>query len=164
MNDVNYWKARCELAESYLSTGDSEGYTELCEELREFSDWKKFKELDLDKKDPKYLGIPNISFSLTSVDDDREEGYSKQRVERGFDNSELWSLYTGIAEFILPRLKEFAVFSADMNMCEEKPIQIQSAIAAFEIIVRDDITTTEEDEIISKGLDDFSEVFFRLWL
>lgn len=58
------------------------------------------------KKDPKYLGIPNIQFSLTDKDDKREKNFSKQRIERGFDDSETWSLDSTITSFILPRLKD----------------------------------------------------------
>ena len=58
-------------------------------------------------KDIKYLGVPNVCFSLTNKDDDREEKFSKQRIERGFDDSETWSLRDTIANFILPRLKAF---------------------------------------------------------
>ena len=43
-------------------------------------------------KDPKYLGIPNICFSLTEDTDRRESEYKEQRIQRGFDDSETWSL------------------------------------------------------------------------
>lgn len=43
-------------------------------------------------KDIKYLGIPNICFSLTDKNDDREKTYKQQRIEMGFDDSETWSL------------------------------------------------------------------------
>jgi len=55
--------------------------------------------------DVKYLGIPNICFSLTDKDDKREIDFIKQRIERGFDDSETWSLRDSMALFILPRLK-----------------------------------------------------------
>jgi hypothetical protein len=37
--------------------------------------------------DVKYLGIPNICFSLTDKNDKREKKLSKQRMVRGFDDS-----------------------------------------------------------------------------
>lgn len=58
-----------------------------------------------DKKDP--YGIENVNFSLIDPDDDRWEKYKQQRLERGFDNSELWNLDSTIVKFILPRLKAF---------------------------------------------------------
>lgn len=59
----------------------------------------------LPEKDP--YGIKNVNFSLIDNTDDRWEDYKKQRLERGFDNSELWSLDSTIAEFVYPRLKAF---------------------------------------------------------
>lgn len=39
------------------------------------------------KVDP--YGIKNVNFSLISKDDNRFEAYKKQRLERGFDDSEM---------------------------------------------------------------------------
>lgn len=61
----------------------------------------------LDRTDIKYMGVPNVCFSLTDASDDREEKFAKQRLERGFDGSETWSLDGTIAKFTLPRLKVF---------------------------------------------------------
>ena len=63
--------------------------------------------------DIKYLGIPNICFSLTGKDDKREIDFIKQRLERGFDDSETWSLRDTIALFILPRLKRYQEIAND---------------------------------------------------
>lgn len=41
------------------------------------------------------------------LDDDRHKLWRKQRLERGFDNTELWNLDSTILKFILPRLEEF---------------------------------------------------------
>ena len=69
--------------------------------------------------DPKYIGVPNICFSLTEKEDSREENFSKQRMERGFDDSETWSLRDTIGNFILPRLRRFKevsiAFPADLE-------------------------------------------------
>lgn len=59
------------------------------------------------RKDPKYLGIPNINFSLSKSSDKREGKYMNQRKLRGFDDTELWSLDCTICSFIAPRLKVF---------------------------------------------------------
>ena len=59
------------------------------------------------KKDIKYLGVPNVCFSLTSENDDREKLFSQQRIERGFDDSETWSLKDSIIKFIIPRLERY---------------------------------------------------------
>lgn len=62
-----------------------------------------------DKKDP--YGIENVNFSLVEPDDYRWEEYKQQRLEIGFDNSEIWNLDTTISKFILPRLKAFKEIS-----------------------------------------------------
>jgi len=57
------------------------------------------------------LGIPNVNFShldgYTQNDIEKLAKYRQQRVERGFDSTELWDLYCTFALFILPRLVEF---------------------------------------------------------
>lgn len=58
-----------------------------------------------DAKDP--YGIPNVNFTIIDENDDRWEEYKKQRLERGFDSSELWNLDSTIIKFALPRLKAF---------------------------------------------------------
>lgn len=118
-------------------------------------------------KDPKYLGIPNINFSLTKKNDKREEEFAKQRIERGFDDSETWSLSGTIASFILPRLKRFKELDGDFTVRDK---EWQDNLNAFErmleLEVRDNgsrIWTEEEENEINKGLEAFKEVFFGLW-
>lgn len=109
--------------------------------------------------DPKYLGIPNINFSLTSKDDDREPIYSDQRIRRGFDDSEMWSLCNTIASFIIPRLEYFIEI--------EGPDEYrQLFLDALKLINRDNgawIFTKEEQNIIDNGLKVFPYIFMRLW-
>lgn len=52
-------------------------------------------------------GIKNVNFSTINVEDTNWNLFEKQRLERGFDDSELWSLDKTISGFILPRLKSF---------------------------------------------------------
>ena len=54
--------------------------------------------------------MENINFSLARQlknDDERLETFKRQRIERGFDDTELWNLDTTLLKFLLPRLKEF---------------------------------------------------------
>lgn len=65
-------------------------------------------EVDNDGND--VFGKKNVNFSndcAANVEDDRCEGWKKQRLERGFDDTELWNLDHTIIQFILPRLKAF---------------------------------------------------------
>jgi hypothetical protein len=121
--------------------------------------------LIMKKKDPKYLGIPNINFSLTDKKDKREKQYSKQRIERGFDDSETWCLTGTFAKFLLPRLK---VFNEKDHFIRDKKYQqdMKNFIALLENEVRDNGArnfTEEEIKINKKGLKAFERLFYRLW-
>lgn len=140
-----------------------------CEEIKKIC-LELAQSLAKNKKDPKYLGIPNISFSLVSPDDERDEAFSKQRMERGFDCSELWSLKDTITSFILPRLKAFADDPCGHPGCfddenEWKEV-LGKMIRAFKISKRDGdgfVLTDEEGEEFDEGMDLFKEYFFSLW-
>lgn len=139
-----------------------------CEELKAMC-LELAQALAKDKKDPKYLGIPNISFSLVAPDDDRDEDFRKQRLERGFDGSELWSLKDTITNFILPRLKAFAGNPCGYPGCFDSPDEwdeiLGKMIRAFEISQKEEcgILTDEEGEEFDEGIALFGEYFFHLW-
>jgi len=127
----------------------------------------RFELANAPKADPKYLNIPNICFSLTRPDDEREVKFSKQRKERGFDDSETWALCGTIAQFILPRLKRHREIIVGTIMDSNNLYaDIDSAIRAFEIAVKDvdgSIPTEKEWAEYDRGMDAFSRVFMRLW-
>lgn len=138
--------------------------------LINFPERKGFFEKSTKKIDPKYLGIPNIQFSLTDENDEREKEYSEQRIERGFDESETWSLTSTIAKFILPRLKAFKKYSNGRPMemeYEDKEWNkiLKKMIDAFSLIIEKDgwEFTEEESARIDKGLKLFQKNFFNLW-
>lgn len=118
-------------------------------------------------KDPKKLGIPNICFSLTKDDDQREENFKQQRLERGFDDSETWSLCDTIANFTIPRLEAYLEFYdeviIDHHGMREKTSKL---LEALKLIVRDNgtrIFSPEEEEKVHEGLKVFPEIFLGLW-
>jgi len=114
--------------------------------------------------DPKYLGIPNINFSLTCSHDSREEEYHQQRIIRGFDMSELWNLDATISKFILPRLKAFREESPGFPSCFETKDEWKNVLGkmidAFENIIDDN---DREVNIIDPGLELFRRYFYMLW-
>lgn len=119
--------------------------------------------------DIKYINVPNICFSLTDKNDDREPKYSEQRKTRGFDDSETWSLTDTIANFIIPRLERFDEvnigYPPDLTMRKWRN-KIKSMIIAFKLIARDEgirIYTPEEEKQIDKGLKNFRDYFMHLW-
>lgn len=118
-------------------------------------------------RDP--FGIPNVCFSLVDKDDSRWEEYEKQRLERGFDESETWSLDGTIAKFIYPRLQ---VFIEDCVKLQCHPGHItfnewleilKDMVKGFELMSQDNMKTDEEEAIIEKSLDLFREHFHQLW-
>ena len=118
-------------------------------------------------KDPRYIGVPNINFTLTEPTDEREEGFARQRVERGFDDSETWSLRDSVGNFTLPRLKRYreiigeAIENKD-NFFED----VDKSIRAFELLVRDDgalIFTAEEEKEYNEGMEAYNKIFLGLW-
>ena len=120
--------------------------------------------------DIKYLGIPNICFSLTKKDDKREKEYKKQRTERGFDNSELWSLRDTIGNFILPRLKAFKENKVGFPSCFETDKEwrkiLSKMVVAFELLIRDNGTfdlNKKEMQQYNKGMELFHKYFPNLW-
>lgn len=117
--------------------------------------------------DIKYLGIPNICFSITDKDDKREPEYAKQRIERGFDDSETWSLRDTIALFIIPRLKRYQEL-ANEHLERDKDLidDIESFLTSMELISRDNgvcLFTKEEEQKVIKGLSNFPKIFMSLW-
>lgn len=71
------------------------------------------------KKDP--YGIPNVNFTLNIEDKGMRHKFKQQRLERGFDNTEVWNLDHTMAQFIAPRLKVFRqdTHGCPGNFCEE---------------------------------------------
>jgi hypothetical protein len=117
--------------------------------------------------DHKYIGVPNICFSLTDKDDDREKEYSKQRIEFGFDDSETWSLRDTIANFIIPRLERYEEISKEFLIRDEELIKdIEKFLIAMKLTARDEgslILSEEEEKQLTEGLDAFPKIFLTLW-
>lgn len=122
------------------------------------------------KIDPKYINVPNICFSLTKSDDKREKKFKKQRIKRGFDESETYSLCDTIARFSIPRLQEFIEIYEACNMDTETRDEFikksKMLLDAFELITRAEgnrIWTPEEETRVEEGLAVFPDIFLGLW-
>ena len=117
--------------------------------------------------DPKYLGIPNINFSIYSDGDGRESKFKEQRLNNGFDESETWSLRDTIANFIVPRLEMYQEI-ANKNLARDKELvkKIYKFLEAMKLTSRDEgsfMLTDEELRIHKEGLEAFPEIFMSLW-
>ena len=118
------------------------------------------------KVDIKYLGIPNICFSLTKKGDDREKKYSKQRTERGFDDSETWSVGDSIISFAIPRLERYIEIIKESLNEKEFTEMCEKVLKSFKLLSRDDgvrLFTDEERIMVDEGLKLFGEIFEGLW-
>src|SRR5258706_6564347 len=124
------------------------------------------------KIDPKYIGVPNIQFSLISKNDDREKEFSKQRIERGFDSSEIWSLRDTIANFIIPRLSFYIenierLGSSHGNASnKEEVIALKRILRMFELTARNNgsfILTKDEEKEFEEGILLFPEWYLSMW-
>ena len=114
-------------------------------------------------KDIKHLGVPNICFSLTDANDEREELFTKQRIERGFDDSETWSLDGTFSEFMLPRLERYREITKGMFIERDDFNQkIDELIESLKIHVESNGYISEREKIMN-GLKHFPEIFLGLW-
>ena len=116
--------------------------------------------------DPKNIGVPNICFSLTDRNDDREKKFSKQRIRRGFDDSETWCLASTIAKFIIPRLGRFIEIEKSIHDDGGETEDYEKMLKAFELILKDDASwnfTEEDQKELSEGLELFGLNYLSLW-
>jgi hypothetical protein len=123
------------------------------------------------KIDPESLGLDNICFSMLSKGDSREKEFKKQRIDRGFDESETWCLFVTIAKFIVPRLEEFIKIydshTLDGAIKKQFLKSTKDMLLAFTLIVKDKGSTNftpKEIKLVNKGLKAFQKNFFGLWL
>lgn len=95
-----------------------------------------------------------------------------QRRRRGFDESELWSLYSTIARFVEPRLRAFIdTYEARSYPCDLTPEEWRSKLEkmhrAFVLITQEDgaMFMLKESELaeVEEGLDLFRVWFTHLW-
>lgn len=101
--------------------------------------------------------------------DKRQAKWRKQRKKYGYDTTELWSLDSTIAKFILPRLKAFRSFRCGypgaLNSREEWDAILDVMIQGFEIQA-DDSRWHEygADNKIDAGIKVFCEWYCALWI
>lgn len=138
--------------------------------------------------DIKYSNIPNVCFSVSNNGDENDKKYMRQRLTRGFDDTELWDLGMTIARFTLPRLKEYRKhingYPATVSSFEEWTKILDKIIWSLEVIKDDwdyessvpfkpDMTDDEHaayeksmkeyNDKVQEGLDLFGKHFGALW-
>ena len=99
----------------------------------------------------------------------REERFVQQRKERGWDDSETWSLDFSFAKWIVPRLKRFKelTFCYPVDLTPEQwDNMLDHMIEGFQIIIDEDGGQWLKDEKQHKvqcALKLFHDRFFDLW-
>lgn len=105
-----------------------------------------------------------ITFNIKKIK--REVRFFIQRINNGFDDSDLWDFDVTVAKFILPRLKRFKQKKdsrpSHLSINEWNNI-IDCMILSFEKIVDSNYTANVKDKDIIKGLDYFRNYFHYLW-
>lgn len=90
------------------------------------------------KIDPLECNVPNIYFGhVKEHNDSRYKKYKKQRLERGFDDSETWNLDNTFVDFIIPRLERYLEISKEVIAHEHKDlININKVLDGLKIYQR----------------------------
>lgn len=117
------------------------------------------------------FGIKNVNFTLESANKIEGDKLKEERLEKGFDTSEVYNLDYTIANFICPRLKSFIEKVSDiqsypsvLNNIDEWKNILSDMLTAFEILSEDDFYYDKEvQDKIDKGLDYFSKYYTYLW-
>jgi hypothetical protein len=106
-------------------------------------------------------------FGLVKEDlEERAKRFVKQRAERGWDDSETWSLFTTFCCWIVPRLKRYKELSGGYppSMSEDEWCALlDKMIEGFEICARDDDPMSYENVKVREALQVFHDYFFQLW-
>jgi len=104
-----------------------------------------------------------------SMAPERIAKYDVQLAQRGFDDTDWWSLYTTIAQFTLPRLIAFREgcksYPASIT-AEEWDEILDKMIHAFTIIASEDdwpAPTPENAAFVQEGCELFGKWFTHLW-
>jgi len=119
-------------------------------------------------------GIKHLSYAravskIKYAFEPRQRKFFYQRIIRGWDDSETWSLDQPIAKFIAPRLRRFQEIRCGhpTSMEEEEwAADLQKMVEAFEWYASDDRWGPDEFKNIEKhqeGIELFAKHFPGLW-
>lgn len=113
----------------------------------------------------------NLYFGLADDlpdSDYRLESFYKQHKEQGFDNTELWSLYTTLSRFLLPRLKAFAenIHSIPLDLDEPQWRSILIKMIEgieFSLSESEDMWNIEKSKKMAENLELLGKYYLDLW-
>ena len=99
--------------------------------------------------------------------DTRAIQWKKERKERGFDSSELWSLGDTIVNFSIPRIKAYMEHEKDTSAnYDESEQEYLDLIEGLELFVRNNgsrLWNDAEKEKVEKSLNDFGNFLPSMW-
>lgn len=106
------------------------------------------------------------------LDDDRQEKWKKQREERGFDNTELWSFDVTVIRYLTPRLQAFKEIIVHypnyFNSLDEWKQTIDTIIKGFSNYIHytenEILWDGHNDEEFENSLDLFFKHFRHFWI
>jgi len=97
----------------------------------------------------------------------RNRKHARQRKQWGFCDEDCWNLFYVIAKFVLPRLVRFRemprVSYPNGLSTKQWSCILDKIIAAFKILVKDDLASNKEACIVRHGLKLFAKWFEHLW-
>jgi len=107
---------------------------------------------------PGYLGLGDT----LDINDKRHKQYQKQYDERGFDDTELWSLDGSLIRYLYPRLIALEEIQKTQHEQTEYNNNLRDVIKQFKFILEDD-TFVNKPEVIKKALTDFIKITDGIW-
>ncbi len=103
--------------------------------------------------------IPALNLSLDYGTDNDNEESKQQRLERGFDDTELFNFDMTISKFILPRLKRY------IEVCDDNNIDELNNIArALEMHISGDFLSSIDTTFITENIKKLFNIYCGLWL
>lgn len=116
-----------------------------------------------------HISLARLYSKIKYATEERQRRFFWQRLTRGWDDSETWSLDQPLAKLIAPRLRRFTELRGGhpSNMTEEEWAAIlDKMVAAFEWYASDDRWGKDEFKNIQKhqeGIELFAKHYAGLW-
>jgi hypothetical protein len=116
----------------------------------------------------KYISLSRLYHKIKYAKPKRAIKFFWQRMTRGWDDRETWSLDHSLAKIILPRLKRFKQITIAVP-CDLKEQEwndkLDKMIAAFEFAASEDrwMAKPEDYDKHNEGIKLFAEYYWALW-
>ena len=115
-----------------------------------------------------WSAIRGLPAKLSKIEK-RDVRFFIQRLTRGWDDSETWSLDHSFAKMIAPRLRRFreiTIATPPDKTPDEWTVILDTMIEGFKFIGSEEFFLTDDEEkheVARKALDLFSQNYYDLW-